>query len=221
MITRVFDVSWSFPVVLLGIAIGTAAAVFVIAGVLQWILTDDHGFVLRIVASIVGLVASTLFTGFVVNLVADVPFIMVVPPTLPARTVKEFIDLAKNSPNKLTFGSVGVLHGFRSMVLQDEHGQITEAHSISAGLYYPGVGPEHAHLADLGRARYVTVNDAEVVAALHRLARAEGIICALESAHAVAWVLDAPPSELDLICLSGRGDKDLAEALSAIEALGA
>ena len=115
----------------------------------------------------------------------------------------------------LTFGSVGVLHGFRSMVLQDEHGQITEAHSISAGLDYPGVGPEHAHLADLGRARYVTVNDAEVVAALHRLARTEGIICALESAHAVAWVLRAaadgeiPPGSTVLLTVSGRGDKDM------------
>jgi tryptophan synthase beta chain len=115
----------------------------------------------------------------------------------------------------LTFGSVGVLHGFRSMVLQDEHGQITEAHSISAGLDYPGIGPEHAHLADLGRARYVTVNDAEVVAALHRLARTEGIICALESAHAVAWVLRAagdgelPPGSTVLLTLSGRGDKDM------------
>jgi tryptophan synthase beta chain len=115
----------------------------------------------------------------------------------------------------LTFGSVGVLHGFRSMVLQDEHGQITEAHSISAGLDYPGIGPEHAHLADLGRARYVTVNDAEVVAALHRLARTEGIICALESAHAVAWVLRAaadgeiPPGSTVMLTVSGRGDKDM------------
>jgi tryptophan synthase beta chain len=115
----------------------------------------------------------------------------------------------------LTFGSVGVLHGFRSLVLQDEHGQITEAHSISAGLDYPGVGPEHAYLADLGRARYVTVNDAEVVDAVHRLARAEGIICALESAHAVAWVLRAAADgeiaagSTVLLTLSGRGDKDM------------
>ncbi|MDT7682779.1 MAG: tryptophan synthase beta chain [Pseudonocardiales bacterium] len=115
----------------------------------------------------------------------------------------------------LTFGAVGVLHGFRSMVLQDEHGQITEAHSISAGLDYPGVGPEHAYLADLGRARYVTVNDTEVVAAVHRLARAEGILCALESAHAVAWVLRAaasgeiPAGSTVLLTLSGRGDKDM------------
>jgi tryptophan synthase beta chain len=121
----------------------------------------------------------------------------------------------------LTFGSVGVLHGFRSMVLQDEHGQITEAHSISAGLDYPGVGPEHAHLAELGRARYVTVNDAEVVDAMHRLARAEGIICALESAHAVAWVLRAaadgeiPPGSTVLLTLSGRGDKDMATLMEA------
>jgi len=121
----------------------------------------------------------------------------------------------------LSFGSVGVLHGFRSMVLQDEHGQITEAHSISAGLDYPGVGPEHAHFAELGRARYVTVNDAEVVDAVHRLARAEGIICALESAHAVAWVLRAAADgeiaagSTVLLTLSGRGDKDMATLMEA------
>ncbi|MEU7587356.1 pyridoxal-phosphate dependent enzyme [Micromonospora sp. NPDC049230] len=113
-------------------------------------------------------------------------------------------------------GTPGVLHGFRSLVLQDEHGQIREAHSIAAGLDYPGVGPEHAHLAESGRASYVTVDDAEVVAATHRLARAEGILCALESAHAVAWVIRAagdgtiPPGSTVLLTLSGRGDKDMA-----------
>ncbi|SBT46002.1 tryptophan synthase subunit beta [Micromonospora narathiwatensis] len=112
-------------------------------------------------------------------------------------------------------GSTGVLHGFRSKVLQDEHGQISEAHSIAAGLDYPGVGPEHAYLADLGRASYVTVDDAEVLAATHRLARTEGILCALESAHAVAWVIRAagdstiPPGSTVLLTLSGRGDKDM------------
>ncbi|MFD2762831.1 tryptophan synthase subunit beta [Micromonospora eburnea] len=112
-------------------------------------------------------------------------------------------------------GSTGVLHGFRSKVLQDEHGQISEAHSIAPGLDYPGVGPEHAYLADLGRASYVTVDDAEVVAATHRLARTEGILCALESAHAVAWVIRAagdgtiPPGSTVMLTLSGRGDKDM------------
>ncbi|WP_328467506.1 tryptophan synthase subunit beta [Actinoplanes sp. NBC_00393] len=113
-------------------------------------------------------------------------------------------------------GRPGVLHGFRSRVLQDEHGQITEAHSISAGLDYPGVGPEHAYLAETGRATYVTADDAEVVAATHRLARSEGILCALESAHAVAWVLRAaqdgtiPQGSTVVLTLSGRGDKDMA-----------
>ncbi|MEU8377899.1 tryptophan synthase subunit beta [Streptosporangium sp. NPDC048865] len=112
-------------------------------------------------------------------------------------------------------GRLGVLHGFRSLFLQDGHGQITEAHSIAAGLDYPGVGPEHAHLRDLGRARYVTVSDGEVVDAAVRLARTEGIVPALESAHAVAWVVRAagsgelPPGATVLITLSGRGDKDM------------
>ncbi|NJC72660.1 tryptophan synthase subunit beta [Planosporangium thailandense] len=114
-----------------------------------------------------------------------------------------------------TFGRVGVLHGFRSYVLQDDNGQVVEAHSIAAGLDYPGIGPEHAHLADSGRARYVTVSDDEVIAAVARLARTEGILPALESAHAVAWVLRAadsgelPPGCTVLVTLSGRGDKDI------------
>ncbi|MGX6603279.1 tryptophan synthase subunit beta [Micromonosporaceae bacterium Da 78-11] len=118
-------------------------------------------------------------------------------------------------------GTDGVLHGFRSKVLQDEHGQIAEAHSIAPGLDYPGVGPEHAYLADQGRATYVTVDDKEVLAALHRLARAEGILCALESAHAVAWVIRAAgdgtiaPGATVMLTLSGRGDKDMATLMEA------
>jgi tryptophan synthase beta chain len=114
----------------------------------------------------------------------------------------------------VAFGQSGVLHGFQSYVLQDESGQILEAKSISAGLDYPGVGPEHAHLADTGRASYVTVSDDEAVAAVSRLARTEGILPALESAHAVAWVLraagtaDLPSGSMVLVNLSGRGDKD-------------
>jgi tryptophan synthase beta chain len=107
----------------------------------------------------------------------------------------------------------GVLHGALSAIMQDSEGQITEAHSISAGLDYPGTGPEHAHLRDSGRARYEAVTDAQALAAFARLARLEGLIPALESAHAVAWALANRDSELDLVCLSGRGDKDLAEAL--------
>jgi tryptophan synthase beta chain len=116
----------------------------------------------------------------------------------------------------LTAGGLpGVLHGALSAVLQDEDGQIQEAHSISAGLDYPGSGPEHAWLRDSGRATYVGVTDDEAVVAFRRLARLEGIIPALETAHAFAYCLDEPSdSEVDLICLSGRGDKDLAQVLA-------
>nr|WP_218135565.1 tryptophan synthase subunit beta [Nonomuraea jiangxiensis] len=112
-------------------------------------------------------------------------------------------------------GRLGVLHGFRSLFLQDDEGQIIEADSIAAGLDYPGVGPEHAHLRDLGRARYVTVTDDEVLGATARLARTEGILPALESAHALAWVIRAagsgelPAGSTVLLTLSGRGDKDV------------
>jgi tryptophan synthase beta chain len=111
-------------------------------------------------------------------------------------------------------GRAGILHGSLSAVLQDDDGQILEAHSISAGLDYPGSGPEHAYLRDSGRARYVAITDAQAVVAFGELARLEGIIPALESAHALAWLLENPASELDLVCLSGRGDKDLSEVLA-------
>jgi tryptophan synthase beta chain len=113
----------------------------------------------------------------------------------------------------LGIGHAGVLHGARSSVLSDDDGQITDAHSISAGLDYPGVGPEHAWLRDTGRAEYVRATDEEALAAFRELARSEGIIPALEPAHALARTreLDA---ELVLVCLSGRGDKDLAEVLA-------
>ncbi len=113
----------------------------------------------------------------------------------------------------ITAGEIGVLHGARTYVLQDEDGQTIESHSISAGLDYPGVGPEHAHLAATGRAVYEPVTDAEAMDALEKLARTEGIICAVESAHAVAGALRlAPglePGSSILINLSGRGDKDM------------
>ena len=113
----------------------------------------------------------------------------------------------------LSSGRSGVLHGARSSLLADEDGQILDAHSISAGLDYPGVGPEHAFLRDTGRAEYVTASDDEALAAVAQLARTEGILPALEPAHALARAagLDA---ELVLVCLSGRGDKDLAEVLA-------
>jgi tryptophan synthase beta chain len=110
-------------------------------------------------------------------------------------------------------GRPGVLHGSLSAVLQDEMGQILEAHSISAGLDYPGVGPEHAHLRDTGRARYLAVSDAEALETFKKVTRLEGIIPALETAHALHHALQPADSALDLVCCSGRGDKDLAEVL--------
>src|SRR5471030_1774641 len=110
-------------------------------------------------------------------------------------------------------GRPAVLHGARSSVLADSDGQIADAHSISAGLDYPGVGPEHAALRDSGRATYLPCTDEEALAALHRLAETEGIIPALESSHALARALDIE-EDLVLVCLSGRGDKDLAEVLA-------
>jgi len=124
----------------------------------------------------------------------------------------------------LTAGRPGCLHGSLSYLLQDEHGQVREAHSISAGLDYPGVGPEHAHLKDLGRARYETATDAEALDAFAWLSAHEGIIPALESAHAVAAVLRCAgryePDDLVVINLSGRGDKDLEHALAALQERG-
>jgi tryptophan synthase beta chain len=112
-------------------------------------------------------------------------------------------------------GATGVLHGSLSSVIADEEGQILEAHSISAGLDYPGVGPEHAYLRDSGRASYFAVTDAQALAAFAELSRLEGIIPALESAHAIAWLLENGGDEgFDVLCLSGRGDKDLAEVLA-------
>ncbi|HYP04050.1 MAG TPA: tryptophan synthase subunit beta, partial [Cyanobium sp.] len=112
----------------------------------------------------------------------------------------------------ITEGRVGVLHGAMSLLLQDSEGQVQEAHSISAGLDYPGVGPEHAWLHDTGRARYVAVTDAEAVEAFVTLSRQEGIIPALESAHAVAYAIKTVPAmakeKIVIINLSGRGDKD-------------
>jgi tryptophan synthase beta chain len=112
----------------------------------------------------------------------------------------------------LSSGGAGVLHGARSSVLVDSDGQILDAHSISAGLDYPGVGPEHAALRDSGRVDYVTADDAEALAAFRGLARTEGILPALEPAHALARAADLD-AELILVCLSGRGDKDLAQVV--------
>lgn len=111
-------------------------------------------------------------------------------------------------------GTLGVFHGMKSYFCQNEYGQIAPVYSISAGLDYPGVGPEHAHLKDIGRAQYVPITDDEAVNAFEYIAKTEGIICAIESAHAVAYVIKQAPkmSKDDIIicCLSGRGDKDVA-----------
>ena len=116
-------------------------------------------------------------------------------------------------------GQPGVVHGMRSYLMQDEHGQVQEAHSISAGLDYPGVGPEHSYLASIGRAEYPTVTDDEVIAAFQLMARTEGIIPALECAHALAWIVREAPSMAGctvLMNLSGRGDKDVGQMMEIL-----
>jgi tryptophan synthase beta chain len=128
----------------------------------------------------------------------------------------EGLDTGRHGAPLTAGGLPGVLHGAYSAIMQDEDGQILEAHSISAGLDYPGSGPEHAWLRDQGRARYLAIDDAQALAAFAETARLEGIIPALESAHAIAWALANPGDGPDLICLSGRGDKDLAEALAKL-----
>ncbi|MBU6317138.1 MAG: tryptophan synthase subunit beta [Acidobacteria bacterium] len=113
----------------------------------------------------------------------------------------------------------GVVHGMRSYLMQDEYGQVQEAHSISAGLDYPGVGPEHSYLASIGRAEYPNVTDAEVIEAFQLLARTEGIIPALECAHALAWIVRAAPEmqgQTVMMNLSGRGDKDVAQMMDVL-----
>jgi len=141
-------------------------------------------------------------------------------PYIPYEQVKlvgveaagEGLDSGKHSAS-IQRGSPGVLHGNRTYILQNEDGQITETHSISAGLDYPGVGPEHAYLADIRRAEYVGVTDTEALAAFHHLCRTEGIIPALESSHAVAYAMKLAktmrPDQSILVNLSGRGDKDI------------
>jgi tryptophan synthase beta chain len=115
-------------------------------------------------------------------------------------------------------GALGVLHGTRSMILQDEFGQIAETHSISAGLDYPGVGPEHAYLADSGLATYVSATDEQALEGFQMLARTEGILPALEPSHVIGWLATRPIPEGStvLVCLSGRGDKDLDTVRAAL-----
>jgi tryptophan synthase beta chain len=125
----------------------------------------------------------------------------------------EGLDTFRHSA-PLTTGARGVLHGALSAVMQDEEGQILEAHSVSAGLDYPGSGPEHAYLRDSGRVRYVAVPDEAALAAFRTVAELEGILPALEPAHALAWLFANPAPGIQLVTLSGRGDKDLAEILA-------
>ena len=124
----------------------------------------------------------------------------------------EGITTGKHSAT-LSAGRPGVLHGAMSYLLQDEHGQVQETHSISAGLDYPGVGPEHSYLKDTGRAEYRDVNDANALEAFHLLCHTEGIIPALESSHAVYGAVELAktlsPDQIVLVWLSGRGDKDI------------
>ena len=124
----------------------------------------------------------------------------------------EGLDTGKHAAS-LQKGSSGVLHGNRTFIMQDDNGQILDTHSISAGLDYPGVGPEHAWLQEIGRAQYVGITDKEALDAFHYLCRAEGIIPALESSHAIAYAMKLAKTmkteESILVCLSGRGDKDI------------
>ncbi len=131
------------------------------------------------------------------------------------------VDTDKHAAS-ITAGAKGVLHGNKTYLLQDADGQIDHAHSISAGLDYPGVGPEHAHLHDIKRAEYVSITDQEALDGFQRLTRVEGIIPALESAHAIAHTLKlAPtmsPDQIIVVCLSGRGDKDIHTVAEAMDA---
>jgi len=130
------------------------------------------------------------------------------------------IDTEKHAAT-MTKGEVGVLHGSMMYLLQDAHGQVQEAHSISAGLDYPGVGPEHSLLKDIGRVQYEAVTDEQALEALQLLSRKEGIIPALESAHAIAYATqlaaEMDKEEILVICLSGRGDKDVVTVRNALK----
>jgi tryptophan synthase beta chain len=147
-----------------------------------------------------------MFTAFVED--ADVELVGV-------EAAGEGLESGRHGAPLTVAGPAGVLHGSLSAVLQDETGQILEAHSVSAGLDYPGTGPEHAWLRDSGRARYLAVSDDEALEAFRRVTRLEGVIPALETAHALHFALrPGGDSALDLVCCSGRGDKDLDEVLA-------
>ena len=140
-----------------------------------------------------------------------------------ANTSSRLVGIEAAGGSAVGNGSPGVLHGMRSLLMQDEFGQIEEAHSISAGLDYPGIGPEHAYLAQIGRAEYYAIGDEDVIGALRLLSEKEGIIPALETAHAVAWMIREaggalPTGSTVLLNLSGRGDKDVAQVQAILRA---
>jgi tryptophan synthase beta chain len=126
-----------------------------------------------------------------------------------------------NHAASISAGRVGVLHGNKTYLLQDEHGQIRDAYSIAAGLDYPGVGPEHGHFKDTGKAKYVSIDDEEAIRAFLLLSKCEGIIPAMESAHAVAYTMKISPTldknKIIVINLSGRGDKDAETIIQRME----
>jgi tryptophan synthase beta chain len=137
-----------------------------------------------------------------------------------ADTTAELVGAEPAGGAAVGHGVPGVVHGMLSYLMQDEEGQVLEAESISAGLDYPGIGPEHAHLHDIGRARYESVTDDEVVEAFQLLSRTEGIIPALEPAHALAWLSRERASvrgRTVLVNLSGRGDKDVAQMMTILK----
>jgi tryptophan synthase beta chain len=169
-------------------------------------LAAEGGLPARVIACVGGGSNSIgIFTPFIAD--ADVELIGV-------EAAGEGLDSGRHGAS-LAAGATGVLHGSLSAVIADSEGQILEAHSVSAGLDYPGVGPQHAYLRDTGRATYAAVTDTAALAAFAELSRLEGIIPALESAHAIAWLLENGDGEgYDVLCLSGRGDKDLAEVIA-------
>ena len=139
-----------------------------------------------------------------------------------ANTSARLVGIEAAGGSAVGKGSPGVLHGMRSLLMQDEFGQIEEAFSISAGLDYPGIGPEHAHLAESGRAEYYAIGDEDVIGALQLLSELEGIIPALETAHAVAWIAQEAGKSIAtdstvLLNLSGRGDKDVAQVRAILD----
>jgi tryptophan synthase beta chain len=172
-------------------------------------LAAEGGLPARVIACVGGGSNSIgIFTPFVED--AEVALVGV-------EAAGEGLDSQRHGAS-LQAGTTGVLHGSLSSIIADEEGQILEAHSISAGLDYPGVGPEHAYLRDSGRATYVGVTDEQALAAFAELSRLEGIIPALESSHAIAWLLENPgEAGFDVLCLSGRGDKDMAEATARLK----